>query len=161
MLKPNEMAEGGSGTTVGANVVLTGTIKDVNDIIVHGKVEGEVISERSVFIGDNAMIKGPVSAQIITISGKVKGAVTGNDKIELTPSAKVYGSITTKDLVIQSGAVFVGKSMMPDHESENKDMEESDSDKKSDKKDKENEKEEKEDNTEQKEENDSPTYEVE
>lgn len=118
MLKPNESGEGGTGTTVGANVVLTGTIKDVNDIVVYGKVEGEVISEKSIFIGEGAQVKGPITAHIVTVSGKVKGSVEAHEKIELTSSAKIYGSITTKDLIIQSGAVFVGKSMMPDHEAE-------------------------------------------
>lgn len=114
MLKPSEIGEAGPGTTVGANVVLTGTIKDVNDIIVYGRVEGEIICERSVFIGDNAQVKGPITAQIVTVSGKVDGSIDGKEKIELTASGKLIGSLTTKDLIIQSGAVFVGKAEMPD-----------------------------------------------
>lgn len=112
MNKTDEFGGGDSSTTVGANVVLSGTLKDSNDIVVHGKVEGEVISEKSVFIGDSANVKGPITAQSITISGRVKGAVTAHEKLELTPTAKVFGSIATKDLVIQSGAIFVGKSEM-------------------------------------------------
>jgi cytoskeletal protein CcmA (bactofilin family) len=32
------------------------------------------------------------------------------------PTGKVFGSITTKDLSIRSGAIFVGKSNMPEGE---------------------------------------------
>ncbi|MEK7548542.1 MAG: hypothetical protein AAB499_01430 [Patescibacteria group bacterium] len=36
--------ENSSGTIVGVNVALSGTLKDQNDIVVHGMVEGEVVS---------------------------------------------------------------------------------------------------------------------
>ena len=37
-------------------------------------------------------------------------------KLEILPTGKIFGSITTKDLNIRSGAVFVGKSNMPEGE---------------------------------------------
>lgn len=108
----NQEENQNGGTVVGSNVKLTGTIKDVNDIIIHGKVEGEVESEKSVIISDNASVKGPVSADQITISGTVNGSVTAHTKFELLPGGNITGSITTKDLIIQSGAYFNGKCIM-------------------------------------------------
>lgn len=102
----------GPGTVVGANVRLNGVIKDVNDIAVHGYVEGEVISEKNVLIGETATVKGPVSGQIVTISGTVRGSVEASVKLELLPTAKIYGAVSTKDLIIRSGAIFNGKSAM-------------------------------------------------
>ena len=46
----------GPGTVVGANVVLTGILRDTGDITIHGKVEGELSTERSVTIGETAEI---------------------------------------------------------------------------------------------------------
>lgn len=109
---------GGPGTVVGSNVKLNGIIKDLNDITVHGTVDGEVISEKNVTISESATVKGPVSAQVVTISGKVNGTINAVKKLEITPTGKVYGSISTKDLVIRSGAIFVGKSSMVGIESE-------------------------------------------
>lgn len=103
----------GPGTVVGANVRLTGILKDSNDITIHGEVEGEVVSESNVTITETAIIKGPISAENIVIAGAVNGAVTAHEKIELQPSGKVFGSMTMKDLAIHSGAVFIGKSTMP------------------------------------------------
>ncbi|TSC92222.1 MAG: hypothetical protein CEN91_524 [Candidatus Berkelbacteria bacterium Licking1014_85] len=100
------------GTVVGSNVKLTGTIKDVNDIVVHGKVEGEVISEKNIVITEGAEIKGPVSADNVTISGKVIGSITAHTKFELLPGGNVNGSVATKDLVVQSGAILNGKCIM-------------------------------------------------
>jgi cytoskeletal protein CcmA (bactofilin family) len=110
MFDKDQTTISGPGTVVGTNVKLTGTLNDVNDITVNGRVEGEIISEKNVAITETASVKGPITAKIIHISGKVDGAITANEKLEISPTGKVYGSITTKDLIIQSGAIFVGKS---------------------------------------------------
>ncbi len=103
----------GPGTIVGANVILSGILKDAGDVAIHGKVEGEITSERSIMIGETAEIKGPVSGQIVTVAGVVRGSIDASQKLELLPTGKVYGSISARDLIIRSGAIFVGKSAMP------------------------------------------------
>ena len=107
------METNGPGTTVGVNVALSGTLKDQNDISVFGMVEGEVISEKSVTIGQTAQVKGPVKGELVTIAGVVRGAISASEKLELLETGKVFGSISTKNLVIHSGGIFVGKSEMP------------------------------------------------
>jgi len=104
----------GPGTTVGVNVALTGTLKDANDITVYGMIEGEVISDKSVVIGETAQVKGPIRGKTVSIAGVVRGEIEAAEKLELMPTAKVYGGIATRDLVVQSGAVLVGKSSMLD-----------------------------------------------
>ena len=104
----------GPGTIVGANVKLVGTLNDANEIIVHGKIEGEVISEKNINISETAYVKGPISAETVQIAGEIHGSVVATGRLELMPTSKVFGSITTKDLNIRSGAIFVGKSNMPD-----------------------------------------------
>lgn len=103
---------GGPGTVVGANVALSGTLKDQNDIAVYGMVDGEVISESSITIGQSAQVKGPVKGQLITIAGTVHGEIEASEKLEILETGKVYGSISSKDLIIRSGAFLVGKVLM-------------------------------------------------
>ncbi len=107
-----DVVAGGPGTVVGANVKLTGTISDVSDIVIHGTVEGEVISDKTITITETASVKGPVTGHLISVSGKVNGAVTAHEKLELQPTADVSGSLSTKELIIKSGALFNGKSTM-------------------------------------------------
>lgn len=108
----------GPGTVVGANVKLTGTLKDINEITVHGSVDGEVISEKNVLIAETASVKGPVSAQNVTVAGKVDGSINAWEKLEILSTGKVHGSILSKDLNIRSGAAFNGKSKMLTENSE-------------------------------------------
>ncbi|HEY1074838.1 MAG TPA: polymer-forming cytoskeletal protein [Patescibacteria group bacterium] len=103
----------GPGTIIGGNVVLTGILKDAGDIAIHGKIEGEVTSERSIVIGETADVKGPVSGQIVTVAGTIRGSVDAGQKLEILPTGKIFGSISTRELIVRSGAVFIGKSTMP------------------------------------------------
>lgn len=112
-MNKNDRPISGPGTIIGSNVTLTGTLKDMSDIAIHGKVEGEVISERSIVVGETAEIKGPVTGQVITLAGIVRGSIDAGQKLEILPTGKVFGSISTRELIIRSGAIFVGKSTMP------------------------------------------------
>lgn len=103
------MKEDEVSTVVGSGVHLTGTLKDQSDIVVNGSVEGEVNSDQNIVVGESAKVKGPVTAQLVSVSGEVNGTITAKDKLEIHPSGKVEGNIKTKDLIIHSGAIFIGK----------------------------------------------------
>lgn len=128
----------GPGTIVGANVKLAGTLKDVNDITIHGQIEGEVISEKNVTVEQTAMVKGPIKAQNILISGKVVGEIEAYESIELSESGNVSGSINTKKLSIKPGAVFNGKCKMNGDATDAEKQPKKDGDKEAPKKDEKN-----------------------
>lgn len=112
MFSEKKPGQDGPGTIVGANVRLSGTLKDSNDITIYGSVEGEVVSDKNVAVEKNAQIKGPVTAQTIIVAGKIQGEVKALERLEILETGKVSGSVTAKDLVIKSGATFNGKSKM-------------------------------------------------
>lgn len=119
MLKtgPNESVSG-PGTVVGVNVALSGTLKDQNDIAVYGMVDGEVVSDKSVTVGQTAQVKGPVRGKVVTIAGIVRGSIDASEKLEILETGKVFGSIATRDLVVRSGATIAGKVAMGADEGE-------------------------------------------
>lgn len=123
MLGSKGASPSGQGTVVGANVKLVGTLQDANDVTIHGRIEGELISSQAIAITETAYIKGPVSGEVITVAGKVRGSITATGKLEILPTGKVFGSITSKDLSIKSGAIFVGKCTMPEGEKEEVEVE--------------------------------------
>lgn len=102
------------GTIVGSSVHLTGAIKDASDIQIFGSVEGEVSSEQKVIIEESAYVKGPINASEVVISGNVNGTITAKERIELNPTGSIKGNIETNNLLIHSGATFIGKSTMPE-----------------------------------------------
>jgi cytoskeletal protein CcmA (bactofilin family) len=112
MFDKDDPKSSGPGTIIGSSVKLIGAIRDGNDIVVHGSVEGELGSDRSVTVGETATVKGPITGAVVMIAGTVRGSIEAGERLELLPTGKVYGNIATKDLIIRSGALFVGKSTM-------------------------------------------------
>jgi len=99
-------------TIIGAQVELTGSLKNEGPIQIHGHIKGDVISDSTVFVGESAIVTGPITAKSVEVAGQVYGSITAEMHIELHPKSLVKGDLTTKQLSIKPGAVFVGSSNM-------------------------------------------------
>lgn len=82
--------------------------------MIHGTVDGEVVSEENVTVGETATVKGPVTATNIHVFGTVRGTLVAKERLEVEPKGQVFGDLTAKTLIIKAGAVFVGRSLMPE-----------------------------------------------
>jgi cytoskeletal protein CcmA (bactofilin family) len=92
------------------DVEVKGTLKFTNDLIVDGRIEGEIQSDGNLTIGENARIKAEIRTATVTVHGKVHGNITANDRVDLKAGAEVVGDIKSKILTMEPGAIFVGKS---------------------------------------------------
>jgi cytoskeletal protein CcmA (bactofilin family) len=92
------------------DVEIKGTVKFTNDLVVDGKIEGEIHSDGNLTVGENARIKAEIKTATVVVYGKVHGNLTASDRVELKASAEVVGDIRAKTLSIEAGAIFVGKS---------------------------------------------------
>ncbi len=101
---------GASRNILSSDVEIKGTVKFTNDLIIDGKIEGEISSDGSLTVGENARLKAEIKTATVVIYGKVHGNITALDRIELKSSAEVIGDIKSKTLSIEAGAIFVGKS---------------------------------------------------
>jgi cytoskeletal protein CcmA (bactofilin family) len=79
---------------------------------VDGKVDGEIFSKGTLFIGANADIKAKINVDTVIIAGNVNGNVTARQKIEMRSPAKLTGNISTPSLVIEEGVIFEGNCKM-------------------------------------------------
>lgn len=93
-----------------SDVDIKGNVKFTDDLVVDGKIEGEITSSGNLTIGENARIKAEISTGTITVYGKIHGNLTATDRIDLKGSAEVVGDIKAATLSIEAGAIFVGKS---------------------------------------------------
>jgi cytoskeletal protein CcmA (bactofilin family) len=93
-----------------SDVEIKGSVKFANDLVVDGKIEGEINSDGNLTVGENARIKAEIKTATVIVYGKVHGNLTATDRVELKASAEVVGDIKAKTLAIEAGAIFVGKS---------------------------------------------------
>lgn len=94
------------------DVEIKGSIKFSHDLIIDGKIEGEVVSDGSLTIGENALIKGEVKTRSVIIFGKVEGNITVQERCELKSNAVLVGDIAAGTLAIEEGATFMGQSQV-------------------------------------------------
>lgn len=93
-------------------IEITGSIKFSNDMIIDGKVDGKIESEKGkVTIGENAQIKGDVKAGEVKMYGKVEGTIDSG-RCELKPKSELKGDIKTKSLSMEEGAILSGQTQI-------------------------------------------------
>lgn len=93
-----------------ADVEIKGSIKFTNELVIDGKVEGEINSAGVLTVGENAEIRGEIKTKSVTVLGKVHGNITVDERCELKARAVLQGDLKAARLVIEEGATFVGKS---------------------------------------------------
>ena len=64
--------------------------------------------EGSLLVAPKAGVDADIEGARVTIHGKLAGNVVAAERIELTPTADVSGTLTTCAVVMHEGAVFNG-----------------------------------------------------
>jgi len=101
-----------------ADVRIVGQLRFSDELLMDGSVDGEIISDGILTVGENAIIKAKQKGgtTIRTHSAYIRGKVTGNvevqDLVELSSNSQLIGNITAARLIIQDGAAFIGNSFV-------------------------------------------------
>jgi cytoskeletal protein CcmA (bactofilin family) len=107
---PKHMAEHSGKDVLSSDVEIKGSIKFQKELLIDGKVEGEINSDGVLTIGENADIRGEIKTKSITVYGKVQGNITVGERCELKSRCTLQGDLKAARLVIEEGATFIGKS---------------------------------------------------
>lgn len=90
-------------------IEITGSIKFSNDMIIDGKIDGEITSDKGkVTIGENAHITGDVKAGEVKLYGKVEGTIT-SERCELKQKSLLKGDVKSKTFSMEEGASMTGR----------------------------------------------------
>lgn len=100
-------------TFFGNDPELNGEITFIDMLRVNGHIAGTVYSKKGTLIVDTAaLIDADVEVCIAVVGGTVNGDIVAHQRVELGPTAKIYGNIWTRSLEIRSGAIFEGVCQM-------------------------------------------------
>ncbi len=106
-IKPEEIiAFLGKGTSFKGIITYSGTIR------IDGNVEGEIISQGTLVVGEDATIDAEISVGTIISSGKINGNIIAKERIHLMHPAIQNGSVTAPILIIDEGVRFNGNCEM-------------------------------------------------
>jgi len=93
----------------GAKLSIKGKVTGSGNLIVMGKLEGEVDLAGELVVAAPAVLNGEIRAATLAVSGNVTGTLTAGEKIHLEKSAVVNGRINTPRLSVVDGATFNGE----------------------------------------------------
>ena len=98
--------DAGHSSVIAAGTVITGNLDCERDILIDGRVHGSVRALR-LTVGLDGAIEGDVSADEVTVRGRVKGPIHARH-IHLESGAEVEGDLTTTTIAIDTGARLSG-----------------------------------------------------
>ena len=97
---------------IGAKTVIKGEITGEEDVLIEGRVEGQIRISRDVRVGPSGVVKSTIEAASVVVSGEVIGDCSATSRVEIQASGKLTGNIRAPKIVISEGAMFKGNSDM-------------------------------------------------
>lgn len=91
------------------DVEIKGTLVSGQDMVIEGKVEGNIDSRGKITIGQHAVIKGDIHSRQVTVFGSVEGSIMAKEKCELKSSATILGDVSASACLAEAGVAFKGK----------------------------------------------------
>jgi cytoskeletal protein CcmA (bactofilin family) len=107
LLKPNGLPTD-VGAYLGPGTKINGKLHFDAPAMIEGEVDGEIVAHANITVGQQATVKGKVTAASILVQGKVLADVQAEKKLEIQPPGSVIGDVITQSLVIGDGAILEG-----------------------------------------------------
>ncbi len=98
----------GAGTNYHGKLNFRGAVR------IDGNFQGEVESDGTLVVGQEAVVEGIVRVGQLVLSGKIRGEVVARDKVVLHKSADLHGNLRAPVLVVEEGAILEGNLTMSD-----------------------------------------------
>ena len=102
----------GRGSEFEGKLSFEGTVR------IDGRFIGEIHSEDTLIVGENALVTAEIRVKNVIVYGEVIGDIYSGTCVELHAPARVRGNITTPNLQADKGVIFDGNVKMHAEEPE-------------------------------------------
>lgn len=93
-------------------VSLEGTITVKGTFRIDGAMKGNIISEQTIILGENAKIEGQIEGNRVVIAGRFDGVIFAKGRVEIQAKGVVTGEVHAPCMVIDPGGIFDGRCHM-------------------------------------------------
>ncbi|MDR3073684.1 MAG: polymer-forming cytoskeletal protein [Deltaproteobacteria bacterium] len=97
---------------LGAGTIYNGQLTFVGSVRIDGQFFGEIKSEGTLILGNDARVEGTIQVSQLVLSGNLHGDVIVTGKTIMHKSAKLTGNLTTRSLIMEEGALLQGSICM-------------------------------------------------
>jgi len=99
----------GKAAVIGPGIVIDGDISGSENLVIEGKVRGRIhLAAHEVTVGQSGEVSADISAKVIRVAGKIKGDLSGKEKVIISSTGNVHGNIVAPRMLLEDGAVFKG-----------------------------------------------------
>src|SRR3974377_531273 len=106
-------SNGGSGEQwtgfIDQGVSLEGTLTITGTFRVDGHIKGNIISEQTVLLGENAKVEGQIEGNRVVIAGHFDGVIFAKGRVEIEPKGVVTGEVHAPCMVSDPGGILGGR----------------------------------------------------
>lgn len=99
-------------TIIAQGITVSGTFRGEGVIQVEGVIEGEFDLIGAVIVAESGLIRGPVTADVVRLAGRIEGSVRAREHMRLEPTGSLDGDVTTASLVVEDGGSLNGRCTM-------------------------------------------------
>jgi cytoskeletal protein CcmA (bactofilin family) len=89
-------------------VTMEGTLQVSGTFRVDGNVKGNIISEQTIILGENAKVEGQIEGNRVVIAGRFDGVIFAKGRVEIQAKGVVTGEVHAPCMVIDPGGIFDG-----------------------------------------------------
>ena len=88
---------------------IVGNVKVEGDFRIDGSLKGDIECTGKITLGYTGSIEGNVTCEVAEIFGEISGDIVSTEIVTLKQNSKFAGSITTKNIIVESGAMVTMK----------------------------------------------------
>jgi len=96
-------------TVIAQGITFAGTLTGEGVVQVEGSVEGEFSMTGAVIVAESGLVRGPITADVVRVAGRVEGNVHAREHMRLESSGSVEGDVKTASLVVEDGGILNGR----------------------------------------------------
>jgi|KBSSwiStaDraftv2_1062776.scaffolds.fasta_scaffold3574269_1 cytoskeletal protein CcmA (bactofilin family) len=95
---------------IGPHLAIKGEVSSDDDLAIEGSVEGSVtVRDALLVIEGSGRVDADVRAPRVVVHGAVQGTIAASERLELSSSASVDGSLSANVIAMADGARFNGR----------------------------------------------------
>lgn len=95
-------------TIIGAGSSITGNLKINGFVRIDGDIDGNIETDGNVIVGENARIRGNLTAKSLTVGGILLGNIHADEYVKVLSNAAIIGDIISHKVQIDEAAYFKG-----------------------------------------------------
>jgi len=103
-------------TLIGQQCYIIGSLTSNGLLKIDGSIDGDLICEDDVMLGETGHIKGNTICNNAYINGIINGNISCKNTLTIESYGKVRGDISVKKLLISEGGILEGNCTMIGHE---------------------------------------------